>query len=502
MEVDRRSSEKISRSVDQSALLATDLLLYSLGMEPLITPAESNRLDMASDDPPAMLMARAGLGVALTAVEMGIGYGDRVTVLTGSGNNGGDGYTAAKHLARRGVQVSIHAFGYPRGDGGPARAASVAARRAGASVTELVGPEESERIDLIIDAVFGVGFRGSLPEAIVPWTRLDVPVLAVDVPSGLDATTGAVENTAFYADASVTFQAAKTGHLLGEGPERVGELFVVDIGLGDPRPELMLCEEIDAPRPVRTRHAHKWSVGSVVVVGGSPGITGAALLTARSALAAGAGAATVICPGALQPVYATLDPGVMSRGAGSGQRFTPDDVDAVLTEAERYDVLALGPGLGPVDRGFVEGLLGRWDGPIVLDADGLNAVDDTAILSREHDTIITPHSGEFTRLTGTDPTYRAAENLATESGVVVLLKGNPTFVTDGDETWAIASGGPELATIGTGDVLTGMVAAFSAGGLPAGIAARSAAFHHGTAGARLARSEVVTATGLIAEVGR
>lgn len=468
-------------------------------MEPLITPAESNRLDMASDDPPALLMERAGLGVALTAVEMGIGYGDSVIVLTGRGNNGGDGYVAAKHLVRRGVQVSIHTFGYPKGDGGPARAAAVAARRVGAHVVEAGEPESA---DLIIDAVFGVGFRGALPEEVIPWTRLDVPVLAVDVPSGLDATTGLVENAAFYADASVTFGAAKTGHLLGEGPERVGELFIVDIGLGEPRPELMLCEETDAPRPVRTRHAHKWSVGSVAVVGGSPGITGAAMLTARSALAAGAGAATVICPGALQPIYAMLDAGVMSRGAGQRERFTPDDVAAVLTEAERYDVLAVGPGLGPVDQGFVRGLLERWDGPIVLDADGLNALDDPVVLVREHDTIITPHSGEFTRLTGSDPTYGVAEALATECGAVVLLKGNPTFVTDGDETWAVAAGGPELATIGTGDVLTGMVSAFVAGGLPAEMAARSAAYHHGAAGARLARNEIVTATGLVSEIAR
>jgi hydroxyethylthiazole kinase-like uncharacterized protein yjeF len=471
-------------------------------MEPFITPAESNRLDMATDDPPAMLMERAGLGVALTAVEMGFGYGDRVTILAGRGNNGGDGYVAAKHLARRGVQVTVRAFGYPRGDGGPARAAAVAAQRAGASVTEVVESGDAETADLIIDAVFGVGFRGSLPEAVIPWTRLDVPVLAVDVPSGLDATMGTVENAAFYADASVTFQAAKTGHVLGEGPERVGELFIVDIGLGDPRPELMLCEEVDAPRPVRTRHAHKWSVGSVAVVGGSPGITGAAMLTARSALAVGAGAAAVICPGALQPIYASLDAGVMSRGVGSGERFTSDDVSAVLTEAERYDVLAVGPGLGPVDQGFVEGLLERWDGPIVLDADGLNAIHDPAVLARDPDTVVTPHSGEFTRLTGAEATHGGAEELARESGAVVLLKGNPTFVTDGDGTWVVTTGGPELATIGTGDVLTGMVAAFVAGGLPAVLAARSAAYHHGAAGARLAVSEIVTATVLVSEVGR
>ena len=467
-------------------------------MEPLITPAETNRLDMASDDPPATLMERAGLGVALTAVEMGIGYGDRVMILTGAGNNGGDGYVAAKHLAGRGVQVTIRSLGYPRGDGSPARAASIAAIRAGARVEVLENPAPT---DLIIDAIFGVGFRGALPEAVIPWTRLDVPVLAVDVPSGLDATTGLVENAAFHADVTVTFQAAKTGHVLGEGPERVGELFIVDIGLGEARPELMLCEESDAPRPVRTRHAHKWSVGSVAIVGGSPGITGAAMLAARAALNAGAGAAAVICPGSLQSIYSTLDMGVMSRGVGHGERFVLDDVEAVLREAERYDVMALGPGLGPVDRGFVEGLLDGWDGPIVLDADGLNALDGPAALARDHDTIITPHAGEFTRLVGVDPTHDAAQQLARERGAVVLLKGNPTFVADGDNTWVVTSGGPELATIGSGDVLTGMVAAFVAGGLPGEIAARSAAYHHGAAGARLARSELVTATALARDIG-
>jgi NAD(P)H-hydrate epimerase len=192
----------------------------------------------------------------------------------------------------------------------------------------------------------------------------------------------------------------------------------------------------------------------------------------------------------------------MSRGIGSGSNFTLDDVDDVLAAADRYEVLAVGPGLGPVDESFVNALLDRWDGPVVLDADGLNALDGSAALSREHDTIITPHGGEFTRLTGSDPTHYAALELARESGAVVLLKGNPTFVADGTNTWVVASGGPELATIGTGDVLTGMVAAFVAGGLPAEIAARSAAYHHGAAGARLALSEIVTAADLASEIGR
>jgi NAD(P)H-hydrate epimerase len=468
-------------------------------MEPLITPAESGRLDTVADDPPEMLMERAGLGVALAAFEMGVGYGNRVTVLAGRGNNGGDGYVAAKYLARRGVDVTIRSFGYPRGDTSPARRAALAAVRSGAKVAAIEG---TDRSDLIIDAVFGVGFRGALPDQVIPWTLLNTPVLSVDVPSGLDASSGTVENAAFYADVTITFQAAKTGHVLGEGPERSGELIVFDIGLGEPRPEMMLCEVADAPIPIRTRHAHKWSVGSVAVVGGSHGITGAAMLSARAALAAGAGAAIVICPGILQPIYAAMDPGVMSRGVGGGSSFTTADIDGILEAANRYDVLAIGPGLGPVNGEFVESLVARWEGAVVLDADGLNALGGTEALTRDGDTVVTPHGGEFLRLTGLEPSPAAAMELARDRDVIVLLKGNPTFVVDGDETWVVASGGAELATIGTGDVLTGMTAAFLAGGLPAAVAARSAAFHHGAAGRRLAGVETVTATRLAADVGR
>ncbi len=463
-------------------------------MEPLITPAESGRLDTVADDAPEVLMERAGLGVALVAVEMGIGYGDRVTVLAGRGNNGGDGYVAAKYLARRGVAVTVHSFGYPTGDTSPARKAALAAVRAGAKVATL---DEAARSDLIIDAVFGVGFRGALPDQVIPWTLLDAPVLAVDVPSGLDAASGTVEDAAFYADVTITFQAAKTGHVLGEGPERSGELIVFDIGLGDPRPELMLCEEIDAPIPARTRRAHKWSVGSVAVVGGSPGITGAAMLAAQSALAAGAGAAAVVCPGAIQPTYAAMDPGVMNIGIGDGDRFEAHAAGAVLTAANRYDVLAIGPGLGPVEERFVVKLLEGWDGPVVLDADGLNAVADISALSRGDDTVITPHTGEFARLTGIEADHVAAADLAKETGTTVVLKGNPTFVTDGVETWVVTTGGPELATIGSGDVLTGMIAAYTAGGLPTLVASRSAAFHHGEAASLLNEVRVVTATALV-----
>ncbi|GMQ86262.1 MAG: bifunctional ADP-dependent NAD(P)H-hydrate dehydratase/NAD(P)H-hydrate epimerase [Acidimicrobiia bacterium] len=469
-------------------------------MRPIITPAESARLDTAATEAIETLMERAGFAIAVAAAEMGVGYGHTVTVLAGRGNNGGDGYVAAKYLARRGAQVTVRSLGFPTGVDSPARKAATTAVRAGVTVLRIGRPEPA---DLVIDALFGVGFRGKLADEIVPWTKLEIPVLAVDVPSGIDATTGDTAGAAFTADVTVTFQAAKTGHFLGQGPDRSGVLRIVDIGLDEPRAEFLLCEASDAPLPVRQRRAHKWSAGSVAVVGGSPGITGAAMLAARSALRAGAGAASIVCAASLVPIYAALDPGVMAAGVGDSDSFRTRDVSRVLEVAGRYDVLVVGPGLGPVDPEFVEGLLAGWDGPLVLDADGINALDGVAALaSRTAPSVITPHAGEFARLSGEDASYHAAERLADKSGTLVLLKGSPTFVTDGTETWAVTTGGPELATIGTGDVLAGMLGAFIAGGLPEHVAARSAAYHHGVAGSRLAKSGTVIATDLVDEIGR
>ena len=469
-------------------------------MKPVITPVESARLDKAATEPIETLMERAGFAVATAAADMGIGYGDAVTVLAGQGNNGGDGYVAAKYLARRGAQVTVRSIGFPKGDFSPARKAAQAAVDAGVIVESLGDPAPTQ---LVIDALFGVGFRGELPDQVVPWTQVDAPVLAVDVPSGLDAASGAVTGPVFTADVTVTFQAAKTGHVLGEGPDRSGELRVVDIGLDEPRAEFLVTEVEDAPLPGRARRAHKWSAGSVAVVGGSPGITGAAMLATRSALNAGAGAATIVCAASLVPVYASLDPGVMAAGVGNSHWFTVGDLDGVLEVVERYDVLVVGPGLGPVDPQFVEGLLYGFKGALVLDADGINALhNDEALANRRAPTVITPHAGEFVRLTGEDASYDAAARLADRTVSVVLLKGNPTFVTDGKTTWAVTTGGPELATIGTGDVLGGMVGAYMAAGLSADVAARSAAYHHGMAGARLDRHGTVTATDLVVEIGQ
>lgn len=466
-------------------------------MQLVITPEESARLDRSSPLPVATLMERAGLAVALAAARLGAGYGTRVAVLAGPGNNGGDGYVAARYLHSRGCAVTVHALAPPKTEA----AREAAAKAAASGVTSRpLGPPDGEEA-LVIDALFGVGFRGELGKDLEPWVASAAPVVAVDVPSGLDASNGEVAGVAFRASTTVTFHALKAGHLLGEGPEHCGEVEVADIGLRGGRPELLLCDEADAPRPVRSRRAHKWSAGSVAVIGGSPGITGAPLLTATAALHMGAGSVAVICPRALQPTYASASAEVMTRGVGGGARFEPNDVDAVVDAAARFDVAVLGPGLGEGQGELVRGILRDRSGPVLLDADGLNALDGLpALASREHPTVITPHAGEFKRLTGESADYRSAARLPDAAGTVVVLKGNPTFVL-GAESWVVRSGGPELATIGTGDVLAGMIAALWARGLDPDIAARSAVYWHGRAGADLARREGVTAESLARAVG-
>jgi hydroxyethylthiazole kinase-like uncharacterized protein yjeF len=191
----------------------------------------------------------------------------------------------------------------------------------------------------------------------------------------------------------------------------------------------------------------------------------------------------------------------MTTGIGGADAFGPADAGLILEALGRFDVLVLGPGIGRGRGALVGELLERWDRPLVLDADGISGANVAAIDARSAPTILTPHGGEFERLTGESPTPQAAFGLAAATGAVVLLKGNPTFI-GGAERWAVDSGGPELATIGTGDVLAGMIGALVARGLSPEVAARSAAYRHGLAGKHLSAVTSVTAMGLLDEIGR
>jgi len=404
------------------------------------------------------LIARAGRAVAVRALEMtGGGYGRRIVVVAGKGHNGDDGRVAAAYLERRGATVSVVA----------------------------PGPGELPGCDLVIDAAFGTGFHGAYD---APSAGPSVPVLAVDIPSGVHCDTGEASPGAVRATATVSFAALKPGLLLGAGPEHAGEVRVVDIGLGFADPGQHLVEDADlawlAPRP---RDTHKWA-SALYIVAGSPGMSGAAELSALGALRSGAGMVRLGSPGA--------DPDRVAV-AEAVARDLPETgwAESVLGELGRCRALVVGPGLGtsPSSRAGVLELLARAELPVVLDADGLNVLgrigDLGAELSgRRSPLVLTPHDGEFARLAGSPPgadRVGAARALATAANAVVLLKGPTTVVAaPTGEVLLAAAGTPALATAGTGDVLSGVIGALLARGLAPLEAAGLAAHVHGLAARR------------------
>jgi hydroxyethylthiazole kinase-like uncharacterized protein yjeF len=450
-------------------------------MRPVLTPAEAARVDEASTDPVTLLMERAGRAVAAAAVRMGARYGTRVSVLCGPGNNGGDGYVAARLLHQRGVGVTVHALGEPKTEA--ARTARRRATVAGVMVKSIADPPAG---DLTIDALFGGGWRRGLDPELKPWIDHRAPVLAVDGPSGLDPLTGMVEGEAFTAERTITFHTLKTGHLLGEGPDRCGVVEVADIGLLGGEPALLVAEQVDAPLPTRPRQAHKWSAGSVLVAGGAAGMLGAAVLAGQAALHFGAGAVGLAVPDVSGPAAAAAAPELL--------QYSLD-----RPPAGRYRVLVIGPGLGRDHDETAGALLDGWEGPVVADADALPLLESAR---PPGPLVVTPHHGEFRRLAGAEPGPEAAATAARRLQAVVILKGNPTLITDGSTPWVVTTGGPELATIGTGDVLAGMVAALLAAGLSPLEAARAAAYWHGVAARDLAAGTTVTAAKLAVHVGR
>lgn len=451
-------------------------------MKPVLTADEYQRVDKAYTGDLDRAMDRAGFAVAQAAVRQGAGYGSRLAVLAGPGNNGGDGYVAARYLNRRGVAVEVHALAPPR-----APEAARAAARAAANGVRVVPLGAVTAADLVIDALFGGGVRGGLPEAALAWMGHEAPVVAVDYPTGLDPNTGKVEEAAFRAVETVTFQTIKTGHVRGDGPDHCGVVTVAEIGIDGGTPSMWVAEESDAHRPQRARTTHKWSAGAVLVVGGSTGMIGASVLAGRSALSFGAGAVLVASP--RPDLVAAAAPELLTRGVDEGGEGL-----------ERFDVVVVGPGLADADRELVLPMV-RKARKVVLDAGAL----DPAMVEAGSDAgevLVTPHAGEFERLTGGEGGAFSARAYAEKTGATVLLKGNPTIVTDGSAPILVRTGGPELASIGTGDVLAGMIGALWARGLEPTEAAVSGAYWHGVAGADLAATGAVTADRLADHIGR
>lgn len=430
----------------------------------MLTPEEMARVDRAAAEPLDVLVRRAAGAVARSAVALlGGTYGRRVVVVAGPGHNGADGRVAAGLLAERGVRTLVI-------DAGDAPAVLPAA-------------------DLVIDAAFGTGFRGEYgfpdPDG--------APVLAVDIPSGVSGLTGRASGRPARAVATVTFVALKPGLLLGDGPSFAGAVEVADIGLAPDggRAALVTDEDVLAWVPGRAPDDHKWR-HAVWIVGGSPGMTGAPTMAATAAFRSGAGYVRLSVPGSPDPA-APLETVVVPLPAH-------DWADAVLADLRRFRVLAIGPGLGRSDDAAagVRGVLAGAEVPVVVDGDALWVLGTdvaAAVRHRAAPTVLTPHDGEFERLTGAPPGEDrpdAARELAAATGAVVLLKGPTTVVADpAGSVLLVRSGDARLATAGTGDVLTGIVSGFLASGAAPARAAAAAAHLHGRAAGRCAERGAV-----------
>jgi NAD(P)H-hydrate epimerase len=429
-------------------------------VEAIVTPEEMAAIDAAAPEPVEELIERAGAAVARAALEMlGGAYGRRVVVVAGRGNNGADGRAAARRLGDRGVGVTV--------------------------VEASEAPAVLDDCDLVIDAAYGTGFRGEYQAPAL--ARPATPVLAVDIPSGVSGLTGVASGRVLAAQRTVTFAAYKPGLLLADGAELAGAVTVADIGLdvSGARAHLVEREAVVDWLPRRRRDAHKWT-SAVWLVAGSPGMTGAARLASGAALRAGAGYVRLSTPGAGVAVDAPVEVVVAplpERGWAA----------EIIDGAGRFRAVAVGPGLGrsPHHRAELAQLLGAVMMPVVVDGDGLAALAEAGWSStRERpagaEVLLTPHDGEFAALTGVAPDadrFSAVRALAADSGAVVLLKGPTTLVAHPDgRILASDAGDARLASAGSGDVLTGVVAALLAGGLDPLRAGAAGAFLHGVAG--------------------
>jgi NAD(P)H-hydrate epimerase len=411
----------------------------------------------AYDGPMLELMERAGAAAAEAVLSR---YPDAKTIAVwcGAGSNGGDGFVVARKLHEAGRTVEIVLAGPEEKIAGDAKENLERARKLKIPLTERGSG------DVAVDALFGTGFSGKprdeAARLIEALNGLGVPILAVDVPSGVDASTGEVAGAAVRADSTVTFHGRKVGLLVAPGRFHAGEVEVADIGLTRPgrtRHE-HVTGDILAEIPRRGPRDNKYTAGSVLVVGGSTGKTGAPCLTAEAALRAGAGIVTACVPASLNLVFEQRLLEVMSRPcADEDGVMTMDAADVILEAAEKATAVAIGPGLGRNDavRGLVGYLLDRLDKPIVLDADGLWALEGHLdwVFSRDAPTVLTPHAGELARLQGRDSSAVSARRLnavqagADDVGAVVLLKGADTLVASpGRGVLVCDLGNPGLAT--------------------------------------------------------
>jgi ADP-dependent NAD(P)H-hydrate dehydratase / NAD(P)H-hydrate epimerase len=476
--------------------------------DPLYTADEMRAAEAKYGGATIELMERAGRATADVVLR---DHPDArsVSVWCGTGANGGDGFVVARLLREAGRDVDVVLLGSEERVQGDAAESLGRARTAGVPFVDApVAP------DVVVDALFGTGFSGAprreAAERIEALNDVGVPVVSVDVPSGVDASTGEVAGAAVEATTTVTFHAQKVGLAVAPGRFHAGDVEVADIGVEQTETRHRRVAEAALELvPRRGPRDNKYSGGSVLVVGGSRGMTGALVLTAQAAFRAGAGYVRVSFPAVLETIVEGHLVEAVKTPAPCDEegRLVTGAADAIVDAAARAGAVALGPGLGRSDetRELVRLLLERLEVPLVLDADALWAVSEHHewVFARHPPTVLTPHEGELARLLGRDSAWvaarrlRAATEAADDLGATIVLKGADTIVSaPGRSTFVCDLGNPGLATAGTGDVLTGIVAAFLAKRMEPQLAAAAATAAGGCAAA-LAGERVGTA-GMIA----
>ncbi|HZF59924.1 MAG TPA: NAD(P)H-hydrate dehydratase, partial [Rubrobacter sp.] len=461
-----------------------------------------------------VLMERAGAEMARVGREFyaSLGHGHKVLVVCGGGNNGGDGFVIAREFYRAGAEVAV----LPTKDEyeGGAKTNLEILRNLDVRILGRSEIHESdydfEEVDLIVDALLGTGFsgkvRGEAAEYIDFMNSYSAPILSVDVPSGVDASTGEVQGVAVCADVTVCAHAAKIGCAVSPGREHAssgkehgGKVLVVDIGIPpeadvEPAARWTNASSLRGVIPRRAGAAHKYSAGSLVVVAGSAEATGAAVMVGKGAQRAGCGIIFVVTAESDAPLVDVQLTEALVSGApedGSGN-MSANALESILEGAQRASAMVVGPAMGVEEDGrkLVEGILDGADVPVLLDADAISNLAESGLETlarRTAPTVITPHAGEFGRLLGEDVKKISARRLhfvqraAREAGCCILLKGEDTLVAQGERVAVNSSGNSALATAGTGDVLSGVIGALLARGTDPYNAARAGAWAHGRA---------------------
>ncbi len=501
---------------------------------PVVTAQEMSNIDNRAIQeygiPSACLMETAGVKSAQVIWEKYGRAGLRVLIVCGKGNNGGDGFVIARHLLNAGASVDVAVLFSLKEAKGDSAVFLTSLDKMKIPILEVQEEDTSlfevmsKNADLVVDAILGTGFRPpakGLPEvAIQILSASESPIVAIDMPSGLDATTGKAELPYIDVEVTLALGGLKRGHLLMPAAEHVGEVISLDIGIPqrcfkDEGVSLQVTELSDVAEnlPARRLDAHKGDAGHLLLIAGAPGMSGAALMTAMAALRSGAGRVTLAVPESISPLVESKYPEVMTFSLPATDSGTVDAsaFDSIVERSEDMNALVVGPGLmtNPRTIELVHLLIQHIDGPIVLDADGLNALaqDLTILDGRLAQLLLTPHPGEMARLLGIstrevqEARIAHASSFAGQHHLDIALKGWGTIVaTSDEETWYNPTGNSSMATAGSGDVLAGVIGGFLAQGLSRKWALICGVYLHGLSG-ELASLEVggigVTATDIL-----